>query len=774
VIQKQFLRLEYICIIPEIAEFLGLSDRVIREKAAYFNWQPTGERVQGGGDKYNIDTIRLYKSDEKHQAAITVIKTACNMKRDQTQLAAAAELKTRREAEALASIQADSIANRMYIPEDQIKHQAEMQAKHDALKEADCADKAEQALVLLAFAKDGQKLKAQARIWAVERCIKWLRDNNYPSKHSVKNPDGLNEIGTKAFASEFNNGQISVPDEFKNCFKRAGKAFSINHVSIRDWLKKYKTEGLYGVVGKHKERRGMTKIPPHQQAVIYSMLYEYPHVKPGHIREAVLAKFPGQYVVTTETIGNFINHWKETNKANFLQLTNPDKHRNYYQFAVGKADANITRLNQVWEADSTPADIMCIDSRCSIIGFIDVWPRRVKLLTTPTSKGKAIGALKRRCMLDWGIPEEFHTDNGTDYTGNYIEAVCERLDIYHHICPPFTPEAKPFIERVFKTLSHGIMELLPGYIGHSVKDRKDIEARNSFAKRLMTPGETIEVNMTIAELQKFLDDWTIMYHNKKHSSLGMSPTAKIRTWTEPIRTIKNERALDVLLMESVFRTVTKKGIAVTFKGASMQYLAGEFVGYEGKQVEVFIDETDLGSAVIFSDDRKFICVAQDPAMTGISVQEVAEVMKRKQKESTAEFRKEMKQISKKVDTKNIAQEILKYRLAQVSNVAEFPKKTEEYGTESLSEATTAVAEIERKTPESVGLALTAEQIRKSDELLNKRIPERPKSMLDVCIEYERKIKAGTATEYEIGYVKAYHEYEETGRRTGPLALRAVA
>ena len=36
---------------------------------------------------------------------------------------------------------------------------------------------------------------------------------------------------------------------------------------------------------------------------------------------------------------------------------------------------------------------------------------------------------------------------------------------------------KPHIERFFRTLSHGLIELLPAYIGHCVADRQVIEAR---------------------------------------------------------------------------------------------------------------------------------------------------------------------------------------------------------------------------------------------------------------------------------------------------------
>ena len=65
----------------------------------------------------------------------------------------------------------------------------------------------------------------------------------------------------------------------------------------------------------------------------------------------------------------------------------------------------VIRLNQVWELDSTPADVMCADGRHVIVGAMDAWSRRGRLLVVPVSRATAICALLRRCLIDWGVPE---------------------------------------------------------------------------------------------------------------------------------------------------------------------------------------------------------------------------------------------------------------------------------------------------------------------------------------------------------------------------------
>ncbi len=136
------------------------------------------------------------------------------------------------------------------------------------------------------------------------------------------------------------------------------------------------------------------------------------------------------------------------------------------------------------------------------------------------------------------------------------------LEIDHDVAPPFTPECKPFIERGFGTFSHDLLELCAGYIGHSVAERKDIEARRSFAQRLMKQGETIEMRMSPEELQQFCDEWTEnIYGIAPHSGLnGRSPFEMAAGWTGTVRSIDDERALDVLLSEAPgdggFRTIS--------------------------------------------------------------------------------------------------------------------------------------------------------------------------------------------------------------------------
>ncbi len=86
------------------------------------------------------------------------------------------------------------------------------------------------------------------------------------------------------------------------------------------------------------------------------------------------------------------------------------------------------------------------------------------------------------------MPQIIKTDNGADYVSKHISRIMAGLSIEQIKCPPFTPEAKPHVEGVLGTFSRDMLELLPGYIGHNVAQRKDIEDRKSFAERLFKKG----------------------------------------------------------------------------------------------------------------------------------------------------------------------------------------------------------------------------------------------------------------------------------------------
>lgn len=195
----------------------------------------------------------------------------------------------------------------------------------------------------------------------------------------------------------------------------------------------------------------------------------------------------GWSVPSQSSLRRWLGKWLAENKVAFTYATNPDAYNNQYRTAIETMYPWMMAPNDVWEFDSTPVDAMLVDGRHSIIAVIDVFTRRVRLLVAKTSSSEGICLLLRKTLLSWGTLNEngvMRTDNGSDYVSQRVMSICSLLNINVTRSNAYSGWEKPHIERFFRTMSHGLIELLPSYIGHCVADRSVIEARKSFAGRL--------------------------------------------------------------------------------------------------------------------------------------------------------------------------------------------------------------------------------------------------------------------------------------------------
>ncbi len=540
--------------------------------------------------------------------------------------------------------------------------------------------------------------------------------------------------GTEMFAAEIRAGRTDIPGWVRNEVLRKGSP-SLSWSTLCRWELAYQEGGIAGLAGKYAPIAGARILPVHQNLII-GMMVQFPTSGPVKVMAALEARHSRDALPSESAVRRFMAAWKEQNASAFLYLTNPDEWKSRHMFAFGDADEQVTRLNQLWELDSTPGDVMLTDGRHAVIGVIDVFSRRTKHLVTPTSRATAIAALFRRAVLDWGVPETVKTDQGQDYTSRHLVRILDNLGVQHLLCRPFSPEQKPHIERALQTMSHGIVELLPGYVGHNVVERKAIEARRTFADRLMSKGETVEVPLTAAQFQAVLDRWTeAVYHQNPHRGLeGKTPAEVARAWTEPVRRITDERALDLLLSpapKEPFRTIQKKGISVD--GA--WFVAPELAGHEGERVQVLLDVTDLGAIHLFRAEGEYLCTARNGMAAGVDRAEVAARAKRTQMKIVRETRKELRRVAAQVAVETIHEEILGHRESKIVKVREFPKVADPHLTDALTEAARAVADRDRATSPVTGIAMTPE--------------EEAKAAVVMALNYEERLPANDYEKYEL-------------------------
>jgi transposase InsO family protein len=531
----------------------------------------------------------------------------------------------------------------------------------------------------LAQLSEKQRARFDARLAVIEALQAWRRRYGLAAKEAAH-----------AFARAFNDGAPVVSAEI-----RAALSTTISGHTVLNWmrlLEKGQVEKLaLANKGKHRKGSGVIDKDAEVQAVVLGMLTAHPHISCTLIMRALRTKFAdaGERVPTYATVRRWVGTWKSKNAQVHLALSNPDAWRNKYMAAGGNSAEGIIRPNQLWQVDSSPFDVMCSDGRHQLIGAIDVYTRRLKFHVVRTSSADGVAHLIRKAILDWGVPAAVKSDNGQDYASKRIEDLARALGIEQDFCVKFSPWQKGHIERGFGTFQRDLVELLPGFTGHSVAQAQALRARVSFAAR-MGEKPAVTTHLSPADLQEFCDRWCEIYARRAHDGLkGKSPFDVLTAWQGPVMRIENERALDILIMpapkDGGWRVVGKKGLKV--EGG--EYDHPKLGGREGERVFVRLDPEDIGRIYVFDTERAFICVAEDPAITGVSRAAVAAERKAHQRTVIAEQKAELKRRTK--SSVVTAMEMLAHEESQAGKVTAFPKRTEIHETEDLAQAAIAAA-----------------------------------------------------------------------------------
>lgn len=493
-------------------------------------------------------------------------------------------------------------------------------------------------------------------------------------------------------ACQFENRTAPFPEWVYQALRGASRC------SIRNWINEEKENGIYGLAKQHAPRvpRNIIDNNPKLKEVALGLLWNFPHISAAQIFRAFEARFgpegkdydPSIKLPSERRVQAWLTRWKTGHEQLLLAHVNPDKHRSAHKVAFGDASAHIHYMNQEWQSDGTLCELMLNDGRRHTLNLtIDVYSRRLKFHVSRTSSAAAVASGQRKCILAWGKCDTWKTDNGTDYKNNHLERFCGSMGIDHELCPPFSPEKKPFVERAFKTFLHSHIEIMQGYLGHSVAERKDIEARKSFAdrlyKKMKTPGEQISLNISPEELQRVCDQWAEhVYGNEPHSGIeGMTPNQKAAAYNGSIKRVKDERALDVLLLpvpgNNGIRTVRKPGIAITSKQHGLtikgHYFSADLTPLMGRKVLVRLDDTDLGRVYLFDPvTEEYLGKAEHPGWLGWTPEQVrnaAIAAVRKQKAEIAEGKKEWRKTAKRADVSNIADEIIETAVRRAAKAA---------------------------------------------------------------------------------------------------------
>lgn len=510
----------------------------------------------------------------------------------------------------------------------------------------------------------------------------------------------LNRQGClSVFCDKYEMGSIKVEDWVKQTIPTVSRRSLMRWMSIK---RLGRVDNL--AVDRSKARAGTGVLDTANggkvKAFILSLIAHAPQLSAAQVRTQVEDKFgPTLNVVSKgvqrsldlpppRTFQHFLKVLKENHTVELTKLTNPDKFRSTMALSGVGTLRHITEPNALWQIDASPVDALCIDGRHAIYGCIDIATRRTIWYVSRTPRASAVALLIRKAILAWGVPHTIKTDNGSDFVAQDTKRLFASTGITMELSDAYSPQQKGHVERVIKTFQHQFASLLPGYVGHSVAERKAIEDRKSFAERLgQDTAEAFGVSLTGTQLQEAIDQWAeTMYAHAPHGGLkGKSPFQVAAESAAPIRTI-NERALDVLLMpvagKNGIRTTTKFGIRIDH----YHYIAASIL--PGTDVFVRRDPNDMGRVHTFTPDQgSYLGEAVCPELAGVHPETWLKAQKELRSEiiaeKTAEMRKGIREIMK---GPALHERALRNAARKIPNVVALPKREERHETPEIRAA----------------------------------------------------------------------------------------
>jgi putative transposase len=496
------------------------------------------------------------------------------------------------------------------------------------------------------------------------------------------------------FVDLYNIGKIDAPKWVLDTIPR----LSVRTLSA--WLAKAKGGDIDALaVDRGAARRGKGLLDVYKDGEIrltaLGLTAHNPHLSADHIRTVLIDRFGEELqhggrkhpFPTLRAFQGALKRWRAEHRDELLAITNPDAFKSTRRVS-GSYQHKATALNAFWQIDASPVDALCTDGRHAVYVCIDYWSRRLIVLVTKTARSEAVGLLMRKALLAWGVPDLVKTDNGSDFVARWTKRLFAALEIETETSTPFSPEQKGAVERAIGTFQRDFCATLPGFVGHSVADRKVIESRKAFSARLgLDDARAFNVELTAAELQARADAWANdRYAHRAHGGLdGETPFSRAASWPHPVRRIEDEAALGVLLAPIAggdgTRIVAKQGLKIE----GSWYLSPDLM--PGTRVLVRLDPADLGAVWCFDPDAEtYLGTAICPELRGIDRATALAQVRAAQKRIIAEGTAPIRKAAAAFKPRDAADAIARQAAINAGKLVELPRRASPVSTPALDEA----------------------------------------------------------------------------------------
>ena len=268
----------------------------------------------------------------------------------------------------------------------------------------------------------------------------------------------------------------------KTFFTPEGIEKSLSPDTLRNWLYRYRAQGIDGLRDKVRKDSGRTAVP----LTLTESLETLREAHPELTVKRLLQKLFEQHLWDGR---------RPSRSALYRYTAANDLSRNPSPSSQPVKMFAFPYFGDLWSSDFLHGPRVRIGARARktyLHAIIDDATRYI------VASGFYLEESTRSLLTDlmlatrrFGIPKRFYTDNGAAYRSNHLRMVAARLAVSLPHTPPYKPRGRGKIERFFRT----------------VRD-------NFLAGKEKT---------TLKKLNADWVQWLNTYHNRRHHSLGITP-----------------------------------------------------------------------------------------------------------------------------------------------------------------------------------------------------------------------------------------------------------
>lgn len=394
---------------------------------------------------------------------------------------------------------------------------------------------------------------------------------------------------------------------------QAAKQLGMSIRSLQRLMKKWREEGILGLMPQARRDRGKARIGEDWQQFIVKTYRE------GNRGSRSLS--PAQVAVRVKVRAQELGERKYPSHMTVYRILKPMiEQRQQVKRSLGWKGSRLTiktrdgaeiaveYSNQVWQADHTKVDVLVVEQSGEILGrpwltlVVDTYSRCIMGMhlgfDAPSAavvclalrhailpKQYGSGYELKQSWGTYGLPQYLYTDGGKDFRSQHLEQVATELGI--GLCLRRQPSDGGIVERPFGTFNRDFFSTLPGYVG------SDVTARSPVAEA--------EACLTLVQLEKLLVRYLVDRYNPGIDA-RMGDQSRIGRWEAggiAQLPLLGERELDLCLMRRDRRVVYRGGY-VQF--ANLSYQGEHLAGYAGEQVIIRYNPRDITTVLIYQQD----------------------------------------------------------------------------------------------------------------------------------------------------------------------------